>query len=198
MKKFLCFAIAALLVAAIPHAAHAQTKAAPTAVAHIDLDSLLDIMPDMKKASDSAQSYYQMLENQLYAMQVELDRKLNEYDSLNKTWSPLIKSLKEKEIRDLQQNIQAFQQSAQVDYANRRAELVEPIFTKIQGAVKEVAIAKGYKYVIDSSKTTGVVLYASPADDIFNDVRIKLGIPVAAPGTKPGASGTAPAPAPGH
>ena len=181
MKKFLCFAIAALLVAAIPHAAHAQTKATPAAVAHIDLDSLLDIMPEMKKASDSAQKYYESLENQLYAMQVELDRKLNEYDSLNKSWSPLIKGLKEKEIRDLQQNIQVFQQNAQVDYANYRAKLVEPIFTKIQAAVKEVALAKGYKYVIDSSKSTGVVLYASPSDDIFNDVRTKLGIPAPAP-----------------
>jgi outer membrane protein len=197
MKKFLRIAVAALFIAALPHVAKAQTKASPTAVAHLDLDSLLDIMPEMKRASDSAATYYKMLEDQLYKMQVELNRKMNEYDSLSKNWSPLIKSLKEKEAQDLQQNIQAFQQSAQVDYANYRAKLVEPIFAKITAAVKDVAVAKGYRYVIDSSKTTGVVLYASPTDDIFNDVRIKLGIPVPAPGTG-GATGGAPGAAGGR
>jgi outer membrane protein len=187
MKKFLRIAVAALFIAALPHVAKAQTKASPTAVAHLDLDSLLDIMPEMKRASDSAATYYKMLEDQLYKMQVELNRKMNEYDSLSKNWSPLIKSLKEKEAQDLQQNIQA----------NYRAKLVEPIFAKITAAVKDVAVAKGYRYVIDSSKTTGVVLYASPTDDIFNDVRIKLGIPVPAPGTG-GATGGAPGAAGGR
>jgi len=189
MKKYLSIAVAALLFVAVPHFAKAQTKASPSAVAHIDLDSLLDIMPEMKKASDSAQQYYNMLEQQMYSMQSELDRKLAEYDSLQTKWSPLIKGIKEREMQQLQTNIQQFQQQAQTDYANRRAQLVEPIFTSIKKAVKDVAIAKGYKYVLDSSKTTGVVLYSSDADDIFNDVRVKLNIPLP-PATKP-------APAPG-
>jgi outer membrane protein len=119
-----------------------------------------------------------MLENQLGVMTNEYQRKLNEYDSLKDKWSPLIKALKEKEITDLQNNIQGFQQQAQVDYSNMRGKLVEPIYNEITKAVKEVALARGYKYVLDSSKTSGVVLYASPTDDIFNDVRIKLNIPV--------------------
>ena len=189
MKKYLSIAVAALLFVAVPHFAQAQTKASPTAVAHIDLDSILDIMPEMKKASDSAQLYYNMLEQQMYSMQSELDRKLAEYDSLKLTWSPLIKSIKERDLQQLQTNIQQFQQQAQTDYANRRAQLMNPIITTIKKAIKDVAIARGYKYVIDSSESSAIVLYASDADDIFNDVRIKLNIPVPAPKT-----GTTPAP----
>lgn len=197
MKNFLRIAVAVLLLAAVPQFANAQAKGSPSAVAHLDLDSLLKIMPEVQKANDSAEMYMAMLEKQLYTMSLELDRKLNEYDSLNKMWSPLIKSLKEKEIRDLQENIQAFQQTAQNDFTNYRANLYLPIFKKIEEAVKAVAVARGYKYVLDSSKSAAVVLYANPGDDIFNDVRIKLNIPLPAP--KTGATGGgAPAPAPGR
>lgn len=188
MKKYLTIAVTALLLVSVPKFAQAQTKAAPCAVAHIDLDSLLDIMPAFKKASDSAQAYYAQLEQQMYTMNMELQRLGNEYDSLNKSWQPLIKQMKEKTIYDLQQNIQAFQQRAQEDYTNFRSQLLIPIFNEIQKAVKEVAIARGYKYVLDSSKSATVVLYAADSEDIFTDVRIKLKIPAPAP---------KPAPAPG-
>lgn len=183
MKKFIRIAVAALLIAVVPHSAKAQSK-----VAHFSLDSILNIMPEMKRASDSAAIYYKSLENQMYSMQMELERKGREYDSLKTKWSPLIVSLKEKEISDLQYNIQVFQQQAQTDYANYRAKLVEPIFKKIKDAVKAVALEKKYTYVIDSSDATGVVLYANPGDDIFKDVCLKLGIPLPAP--KPATGGT--------
>ncbi|HEU4716872.1 MAG TPA: OmpH family outer membrane protein [Bacteroidia bacterium] len=195
MKKLITAVIAFLLFTA-PEFLHAQVKHPASAVAHLDLDSLLDIMPAMKKASDSAQAYYNTLEQTLYTMQDDLNRRLNEYDSLNKTWSPLVKALKEKEIRDAQENLQAFQQNAQNDYANFRAQLVAPIFDQITKAVKEVAIAQGYQYVLDSSKSTGVVLYATKDNDIFDLVRIKLGIP-APPPPKPAGTGGTPGGAPG-
>lgn len=186
MKKYLLIAVAALLLVTVPRAGHAQTKATASAVAHINLDSLLDIMPAFKKASDSAQIFYGQLEQAMYQMNIELQRKGAEYDSLNKLWSPPIKAIKEKEIYDLQQRIQEFQQTAQDSYTQRRTQLLVPIFESIQKAVKEVAIARGYKYVLDSSKSATVVLYAADSEDIFNDVRLKLGIPLPvkpAPGT---------------
>lgn len=183
MKNALKIVAVALMLFVAPTIGKSQK------MAHFSLDSLLEIMPEFKAASDSAQMYYKMLENQMVVMQMELERKLNEYDSLNKMWSPLIKQLKEKEITDLQNNIQAFQMSAQQDFNNKRVQLVEPLYNKINKAAADVAKEKGYKYVIDSSKSAGVVIYADPADDILDAVRIKLGIPKPAP--KPAA------PAPG-
>lgn len=187
MKKYLIIAVAALFFVTVPRIAHAQTKASPTAVAHINLDSLVKIMPAFKAATDSAQMFYAQLEQQMYAMTVEFQRKSNEYDSLKNKLSPTILQIKEKELYQLQSNIQEFQQNAQDEFTARRDQLVSPIITNIEKAVKEVAIAKGYKYVLDSSKSAGVVLYAADTDNIFNDVRIKLNIPVP---TKPAPGGT--------
>lgn len=96
MKKYLTITLAALLITAVPQVAKAQTKAAAVAVAHIDLDSILQIFPAYKSAMDTAQSYYAQLEKEMYSMQVELQRKATEFDSLSKTMSPFIKQLKQK------------------------------------------------------------------------------------------------------
>jgi outer membrane protein len=183
MKNFFRLAIVALFVAAMPNVTKAQStkKGVPVAIAHFDLDSVLDLMPAMKAASDSAESYYKMLEDELYRMQAEYDTRMEAYEKNKDIWSPTIKGLKEKEIYDLQQNMQLYQQSAQVDYANYRAKLVKPIFDSIQAAVKRIAIRRNYGYVIDSSKSTGVVLYANVSDDIFKDVLAELHIPPPVP-----------------
>ena len=196
MKKFFKLAVVALMIIACPHFAKSQTvaKATPTTVAHLDLDSLLKIMPAFTKATDSANAYQTYLENQLYSLQVEYARKTHEYDSLEKVWSPLIKGLRAKEIQDLENNIQSFQQLAQDELTQVRSSLYEPIFEKVDSAVKAIAIARGYKIVLDSTKGQGV-LYASPSDDIFTDVRIKLGIP--APSAVKPKPAPAPAPTPG-
>ncbi|MDQ3109278.1 MAG: OmpH family outer membrane protein [Bacteroidota bacterium] len=188
MKKYLLIAVAALFLVTVPRVSHAQTKASAATVAHINLDSLLGIMPAFKAASDSAQLFYAQLEQQMYAMTIEFQRKQYEYDSLKNRLSPTILAIKEKELYQLQSNIQEFQQNAQEEYAARRAQLLLPILKSIEKAVKDVAIARGYRYVLDSSKETSVVIYAADTDDIFNDVRIKLGIPLPpkptpAPGT---------------
>jgi outer membrane protein len=187
MKKYLLIAVIALFFVTVPRVAHAQTKGTPATVAHIDLDSLLEIMPAFKSASDSAQMFYAQLEQQMYAMSIELQRKTNEYDSLKTRLSPTILAIKEKELYQLQSNIQEFQQSAQQSYVERRDQLLAPILKNIEKAVKDVAIAKGYRYVLDSSKSGNVVLYAADTDNIFTDVRIKLNIPVPAkPAPTPG------------
>jgi len=176
MKKYLTITLAALIITAVPQVAKAQTKAAAVAVAHIDLESILQIFPAYKSAMDTAQSYYAQLEKEMYSMQVELQRKATEFDSLSKTMSPFIKQLKQKDLYDLQQRIQEFQASAQEDFTNKRTALLQPVYKTIQKAVKAVALEKGYKYVLDSSQSSLVVLYAADSDDLFLAVKAKLGI----------------------
>lgn len=185
MKKYFTLAVVAFMFFALPNVAKAQVaKATSTTMAHLNLDSLLQISPRFKAATDSAELYMTSLQNQLYAMQVEYQRKLNEYDSLQKVWSPLIKALKEKEIRDLENNIQAFQQQAQDDFTAYRGKLYEPVFAEIDKAIEAVAVAHGYRYVIDDTKGNGL-LYAAKSDDIFTEVRIKLNIPAPKPAPAP-------------
>ncbi|MCC6837954.1 MAG: OmpH family outer membrane protein [Bacteroidia bacterium] len=83
-------------------------------VAHIDLDSLISIMPESKTAQQAVQDYAKQLEQQVVAMQTELQTKYEEYQKSAPDMAPIIKQNKEKELNDLNQRIQDFQQQAQL------------------------------------------------------------------------------------
>lgn len=191
MKKFF-YSILVFAGLAIAPAVNAQK------FAHIDYDSLLSIMPEMTKANEDAAAFYKRLESEMLTMQTELDNKLKAYetdkDALAKT--PSLLQMREAELQGLNQRIQNFQMTAQTDMQNEVARLKKPIIDKVDKAIKEYAKEKGYKYVFDSSKSANILLFADPADDIFQAIKTKLNIPNPAP-KAPGTGGTAPSPAPG-
>lgn len=159
-------------------------------IAHISLDSLLSIMPESKKAKQASQDYYKQIEAQVGTMQAELQKKYQEYQEKQTTYTDLIKQTKEKELQDLNQRIQDFQQSAQADIQKKNEELTKPVYDKAKKAIDQVAKENGYKYVFDTS--AGIVLYSEPGDDLLNLVIKKLGItPGAAAPVTPSAT-TAP------
>jgi outer membrane protein len=193
MKRILKLVIAAVIICATPNLASAQK------VAHLDLDSLLKIMPDYQAIKDTLTNYSISVQQTMLGMENEFMMKSAEYDSLKKkgVLSPLMMQLREKQLADMQQNYAAFGQAAEQEAAAMQNNMIGPLYKKIEDAVAAVAKEKGYKYVLDSSKG-GPVLFSSPEDDIFDAVRVKLKIPVPAPKPAPAPGGGAPAPAPGR
>jgi hypothetical protein len=55
------------------------------------------------------------LEQQVIAMQTELQTKYDEYEAKKKDWAEIVRASKEKELNDLNQRIQEFQQQAQAE-----------------------------------------------------------------------------------
>lgn len=141
---------------------------------HISLDSLITLMPESKKAQLDVQDYAKQLEQQITAMQAELQTKYAEYQEKSKDLAEIVKASKEKELSDLNQRIQDFQQQAQVDYQKKSAELSKPIYDKAKKAINQIAKENNYKYVLDTS--SGIVIYSEPSDDIMAIVIKKLGI----------------------
>ena len=174
MKNFLKIAVVGVVVVLSSFTALAQK------IAHVNLDSLISIMPESKTAQQAVQDYAKQLEVQVTAMQTELQGKYETYQKDGANMAPIVKESKEKELNDLNQRIQDFQQQAQADYQKKSAELSKPVYEKAKKAIDQVAKDNGYKYVLDTS--TGIVIYNEPADDIIGLVIKKLGITVPAPG----------------
>ena len=143
-------------------------------IAYVELDSLLSVMPEMAEAKKASAEHYKQLEGTLSTMQKELNDKLAEFQSNEKTYTDLIKTTKQKELQDLNQRIQDFQVQAQTDFQKKNEELTKPINAKAKKAIEKVAKAKGYKMVLDGSGA--LLLYSEPADDIFPAVKAELGI----------------------
>ncbi len=183
MKNTLKLAVAGIVITACSFTASAQK------IAHVNLDSLISLMPESKAAQQSVQNYAKQLEEQVKAMQAELQTKYAEFQEKSKDLAEVVRASKEKELNDLNTRIQEFQQQAQTDYQKKTAELSKPVYEKAKRAIDAVAKENGYRYALDTSN--GMVLYSEPADDIIALVIKKLGItnPVAptspvAPGPK--------------
>ena len=84
-------------------------------IAHVNLDSLISIMPESKTAQQAVQDYAKQLEQQVTAMQAELQTKYAEYQEKSKDLAEIVRASKEKELNDLNQRIQDFQQKVQSD-----------------------------------------------------------------------------------
>ncbi len=174
MKNNLKLAIVGLVITASSFSAAYAQK-----IAHVNLDSLITLLPESKIAQQGVQDYAKLLEQQVTAMQAELQTKYAEFQEKSKDMPELVRASKEKELNDLNQRIQDFQQQAQADYQRKSAELSRPVYEKAKKAIDQVAKENGYKYVLDTS--TGIVLFSEPTDDIIALVIKKLGIPAAAP-----------------
>jgi outer membrane protein len=158
--------VAILFVAASMQQAVAQK------IAHIQLDSLITIMPETKQAQELAQGYLKDLEKQVASMKSEFDSKYQDYTTNEAGMSDLVKKTKQEELQTLNQRIEDFRTQAQQDYQKKSADLSKPIYEKAKKAVDVVAKENGFKYVLDTS--TGIVLFHEPSDDIFALVKKKL------------------------
>lgn len=174
MKNIFKIAVVGVALIASSYTANAQK------MAHINLDSLITLMPESKTAQAAVQDYSKQLEQQITAMQTELQTKYQTYQTDSPNMAEVVKASKEKELNDLNQRLQDFQQQAQADYQKKSGELSKPVYEKAKKAVDAVAKENGFKYVLDTS--TGLVIYNEPADDIISLVIKKLGI---TPGATP-------------
>lgn len=168
MKQFRTLLIAAVMFIGANQAMTAQAK-----TAHIDVTELMTNMPDMKKAQGELQKLGENYDKQYQQMASEFQTKMQKYDSEQKTVSDAVNETRMKEMQEMQSRVQAFQQEAQKQLETKREELLRPAMEKAQAAIKKVAKAKGYQYVLDSTVGSGVIYADGP--NLLADVKKELG-----------------------
>jgi len=144
---------------------------------HIDSRLVFAAMPESDSAQKTLERSAKQMQSTLEELQVEFNKKYEEYTRLanDASASALIIRTKEEELQSLQQRIQTFQQQAEQDMANQRSELFQPIQDKAIKAVNSVAEENGYTYVFDTAG--GALVYTSPdSQDIIALVKAKLGL----------------------
>lgn len=141
---------------------------------HINSTQLLSSMPETKVADSTLQKFGESLQSQLKTMSAEYDAKVADYQSKAEAMAEPVRATKEKEIRDLGERIQDFQESAQQSVQKKKEEVYSPIIKKAEEAIKSVGKDKGYTYIFDAS--IGSLLYSNDSDDIMALVKTKLGL----------------------
>ncbi len=176
MRKLVKVAVVAIGILFSAGMAQAQQK-----FAHIDAAEILKAMPEMKTADANLQTFTKQKQASLEQMDGERQRKVQAYQDKAKTLSEANKAQVGKEletmgkdIQDLEKRLMEAQQKAQQELGTKQGELYQPIYQKVENAIKAVAKEKGYAYVFDVSQS-GVV-YFDGGDNLNTAVKAKLGI----------------------
>lgn len=166
MKKIVLIAAMALLTLS----ASAQGK-----FAIVDFNELVMLMPEADAARTQMQAAQKEANDTYQSMVEEAQAKYSEYQQKQASWSNAVKESKEKELSEIQNRIQEFERSIQVELQQQQNQLMEPIYKKANETVEQLAKAGGYTFVFESSQ----YLYVDKAQvkDLTPDARKALNIP---------------------
>jgi len=141
---------------------------------------ILQAMPEFKTMSGELDKQKQSYQKALESMYGDYDKKQKELQGLSndKATPDAIIESKIQELQDLQKRIQDFEAKVNDDLQKQQQDKLKPINDKYLKAVKDVATANGFAYVLDV--VSGAVAYF-PEDnsDVTNLVMKKLGITAA-------------------
>ena len=142
---------------------------------HISAELLLQDMPEYDSAQVKVQDLRQTYDLEIERIQVEINKKIEEFQQNEPTMSNLIKEAKAYEIQEMQVRLQNFAQTAQQDLQQQSMTMMQPVMDKARKAIEDVAKEKGLLYVFDMSQ--GNPVYASEESlDMLPLVKAKLGL----------------------
>ena len=153
------------------HLVQAQTK-----VGTIDADFILQQMPEMAKVQEGIKEYNTQLQGDLDSTITKYENLVAAYQTNSATFTEEEKKSKETEIIGLENEIKNFRQKASVLMQMKNNELTQPLYGKIDKAMREVIAEQGYTQILNSSANG--LAYSAEQYDITDAVMKKMGITV--------------------
>ena len=170
MRKFTPFCIAFLFVISST-VVNAQTLK----FGHIDLQALIQVMPERDTTESEFNKFQTELEDILTDMQKDYQTKLGELEQLDENASELKRNAKISELQSLEKRIQDYRMNGQQQIQQKYQELLNPLYEKATEAINAVAREQELLYVFETS--SNVVLYKSNQSmNLLPLVKQKLGI----------------------
>lgn len=152
----------------------AATQTPTVRYGYCSCKSLLQTMPEYAKAMLQLKSLHEQYEKEALRNETEFRRQYTEYLSGQKDFPQAILL---KRQRDLQQSMEqgiAFRAEADSLLEQAEAELMAPLRSRVDAAIRAVATERGYDYVVDTD--LGAYIYLNPAlsEDITAYVEERL------------------------
>ena len=142
---------------------------------HITSEELLQAMPEYDTAQQNVQNLRSEYDLEIERIQVEINKKIEEFNQTEVVMSNLIREAKASEIQEMQARLQNFAQTAQQDLQQQSMIMIQPVMDKARTAIDEVAKEQGLLYVFDLSQ--GNPVYTSEESvDMLPLVKAKLGL----------------------
>ena len=172
MKRFIGVIALTIIVTLAGQSAMAQNLK----FGHVNSDELIQALPEYDSANVKLEKFRKELINALELMSVELNNKSDAYNKDSKNLTDLVKKTKEQEMVDMNKRIQDFQTNAQQQLQDKQAEFFQPVYAKVDKAIKDVGKENGFLYIFDVAK--GALLYfdETKSTNVMALAKAKLGL----------------------
>lgn len=162
-----------LLLAIAPFVAFAQNSK----IAYVNAGEIFNLMPEINGIESQLSTKQEEITKSGQALEEEFNRKAEEFQKTIETASESAKADQQKQLEQIQERYQMFQQNSYKELQDLQQKLLSPIQEKISKAIKEVGDEKGYAYIFDVSTQQSPIVYINDAaEDATPLVKTKLGI----------------------
>lgn len=146
---------------------------------HINAQEVLSSMPEFIKVRGELEATAKQYDNDLKAMQDELQRKAQDYDKNASTMNETKRKESEESLNQMYQKIQQTTQDNQQAFSKLQQEKMGPLQQRIIDAIKAVGKAGGYVYIMDVAQ--GIPYISDTlSKDVTAEVKAQLNKPAAA------------------
>lgn len=168
LKKF-----ALLILLVLPMGVFAQTLK----FGHMNSTEIIPSMPEYTKAVNDLNALEKKYTEELQRTQEEFTKKYQEFQQAmaDGTLPQNIAERRQKELQDMMQRQEQFQQDAQQGMQKAEGELMAPVYQKLNKAIETVGAAEQVVYVFDLARTP--IPYVGPQSiNLTTKVKTQLGI----------------------
>lgn len=180
-KKFLSVVSLALMGLLILTGSENEARAQALKVGYTDHEMIIAAMPDYAKIQGQLQQEYAGAQEALQSLAADFQSEVEKYQKQQPLLSAERRAEREAELQQRQQDLQEAAGRKDQELAEREAELMQPIFDRVQTAIDEVAKAKGLDVVLRHRVgAQPIILFVNQETvaDISIEVAKKLGIDV--------------------
>lgn len=143
----------------------------------VDMEYILKNIPAYESANQELEKASERWQGEIEQMQKNVQDMYKKFQVDSPTLKGVEKTSRENAIVAKENEIQQVRDKyfgVDGEMFKRRQSLIDPIQDAVYNAIKEIALADGYKAVIDRASATSMI-FASPDIDISDEVLAKLG-----------------------
>ena len=143
----------------------------------IDMEYIMENIPEFQQANEKLNVASQQYQKAIEAKVKEAETLYTAYQKASSSLTAAQRTQKEEAIVAKEREAADLRKKyfgPEGEMAQKEEALIAPIQNRIYEAVKQISIQKGYDAVIDRASATSII-FASPHNDISNEVLSKLG-----------------------
>jgi outer membrane protein len=149
----------------------------PMKVGFADVEYIFSQMPESKTIESELQALQTQLKKQIDAKIADFQKKLAEYQQFGANVPEAVRQNTERELRQMQENIEKLQQDAQNEMQRKQTQLMDPVYQKVGKAIEDVAKENGFSLILNNQISgLDVILYGDEKLDVSDLVLKKLGV----------------------